>query len=234
MIDGVTGIILAGGESRRMGRNKAFLPWGDTTLIEHVIERLRPVTDELIVAVRDARAFRRLKARVVEDGVPDAHALGGLYTGLRAARHERCFVCACDTPFVSPGLVSALIRLSAGYDVAIARSPRGLEPLHAVYVRSSTLPAIEEQFRQRVGDLRVLVSTLRVRIVEGTTLRRLDPTGACFVNLNTEADYAMAAAARLRRKRPSLSLRRVAGTSGLADDRHGTLWEGAVPCSLSL
>lgn len=190
---GVTGIILAGGESRRMGRDKAFLPWGDTTLIEHVIERLRPVTDELIVAVKDARRFRRLQARVVEDCVPDAHALGGLYTGLRAARNEGCFVCACDMPFVSPGLVSALRGLLAGYDLVIPRGERGLEPLHAVYARWSALPAIEKQLRRQVWDLRALVPTLRARIVGGEALQRLDPAGGCWMNLNTEGDYAMAA-----------------------------------------
>ena len=198
MRDGVSGIILAGGDSRRMGRDKAFLPWGDTTLIEHLLERLKPVTDELIVAVKDARAFRYLKAMVVEDCVPDAHALGGLYTGLRAASHELCFVCACDTPFVNPKLVPALAELIAGYDLVIPRSPRGLEPLHAVYARSSALPAIEGQLRRQVWDLLALVSTLRARIVEGEALRRLDPEGLCFVNLNTEADYAMAEAARIR------------------------------------
>ena len=198
MAAGVTGIILAGGESRRMGRDKAFLPWGDTTLIEHLLERLKPVTDELIVAVKDARTFRHLKARVVEDCVPGAHALGGLYTGLRAASHELCFVCGCDAPFVSPGLVSALAGLSDGHDLVIPRSPRGLEPLHAVYARSSSLPAIEWQLRRQVWDLLVLVSRLRVRIVEGEALRRIDPAGRCFVNLNTEADYAMAEAVRVR------------------------------------
>lgn len=216
---GITGIILAGGQSRRMGQDKAFLPWGKTTLIEHVIERLRPVTDELIVAVKDARAFRHLKATVVEDCVPDAHALGGLYTGLRTACHERCFVCACDTPFVSPELVSALAGLSAGYDLVIPRSPRGLEPLHAVYARSSALPVIEGQLRRQVWDLLALVSTLRTRIVEGEALRRIDQAGWCFVNLNTEADYAMAEAARIRPGRRG----RAAGENSAARPRRAEL-----------
>ena len=192
MAAGVTGIILAGGESRRMGRNKAFLPWGDTTLIEHLLERLKPVTDELIVAVKDAQAFRHLKARVVEDCVPDAHALGGFYTGLRAASHELCFVCGCDTPFVSPGLVSALTGLSDGYDLVIPRSPRGLEPLHAVYVRSSALPAIEEQLRHRQWNLQGLVPRLHAKVIEADTLQRLDPTGLSFFNLNTPEDCVTA------------------------------------------
>lgn len=190
----MTGIILAGGESRRMGQNKAFLPWGGMTLIEHLIERLRPVTDEIIVAAKDRRAFGHLRARVVEDAVPGVHALGGLYTGLRAARAELCFVCACDAPFVSPGLARALAGCLAGRDLAVPRSRRGLEPLHAVYARSRTLPVVEEQMRRGRWSLRNLVEKLHPRIVEGAALWPFDPAQRCFVNLNTPADYARALA----------------------------------------
>lgn len=192
MGEGLTGIVLAGGQSRRMGRDKAFLPWGRTTLIEHVLERLRPVTDELIVAVKDARAFRHLPATVVEDAVPGAHALGGLYTGLRAASHEVCFVCGCDMPLINPVLVSALAGLINGYHLVIPRSTRGLEPLHAVYRRSAVLPAIGQQVQRQRWDVLALVSQLRARIVEREVLQRVDPTGLCCTNLNTEKDYAQA------------------------------------------
>ena len=189
--EGVTGLILAGGTSRRMGRDKAFLPWGKTTLIEHLLERLRPVTDELIVAVKDAQAFRYLQATVVEDCVPDAHALGGLYTGLRAASHERCFVCACDTPFLNPAVIRWLIRLVDGYDLVIPHTPDGLQPLYAVY-RTSVLSVIEEQVRRRDWTLTGLVGRLHAKIVEADVLRCVDPQGFSFFNVNTPDEYLTA------------------------------------------
>ncbi len=191
----VTGLVLAGGASRRMGREKAFLPWGRSTLIEHVVETLRPVTDEVIVAVKDAREFRHLHATVVADLVPDAHALGGIYTGLRMATHVRCFVCACDAPFLSTKLIRFLIQQADGVDLVIPKTAQGLQPLHAMYA-TSALPVIEEQLRARRWDLRMLVPKLRARIIEPETILRVDPEGLSFFNINTPAEYT--AARRLR------------------------------------
>ena len=188
---GVTGLILAGGQSRRMGRDKAHLPWGSATLIARVIETLRPVTEELLVVARDARAFAGLGARVVEDLVPGAHALGGLYTGLTLAAHERCFVCACDNPFLSAPLVRFLYEQLDGGDLVIPKTASGLQPLHAAYARSA-LPAIQEQLRQERWDLCALAPKLRTRIIEPEQWRPFDHGGRSFFNLNTPADYAAA------------------------------------------
>ncbi|MBI3021335.1 MAG: molybdenum cofactor guanylyltransferase [Candidatus Omnitrophica bacterium] len=194
MRDGVSGIVLAGGHSRRMGCEKANLPWGRTTLIRHVTGALRPIVDELLIVVKDARAFRHLNARVVEDLVPDAHALGGLYTGLRAAAHDLCFTCACDAPFLNPRLIRFLIALAEGWDAVIPQTREGLlQPLHAVYARSA-LPAIEEHLRQRRWDLRALAQTARVKIVGPELIARYDPAGLSCVNLNTPSEYETACA----------------------------------------
>jgi molybdopterin-guanine dinucleotide biosynthesis protein A len=174
-----------------MGRDKAHLPWGAATLIEHVVEMVRPVTSELLVVVNDARRFDGLDARVVEDLVPDAHALGGLYTGLTLATYERCFVCACDHPFLNPPLVRFLCEQLDGFDLAIPKTDRGLQPLHAAYARSA-LPAINAQLRQGCWNLRALVPTLRARIIEPEQWRPFDQDGRSFLNLNTQADYATA------------------------------------------
>jgi len=197
MREGVSGIILAGGNSRRMGRDKAFLPWGNTTLIEYVIERLRPVTDELIVAVKDARPFRHLKAMVVEDCVPDAHALGGLYTGLRAARYDLCFVCACDAPFLNVQLIHFLVGQANGYDLVIPKTRRGLEPLHAVYAKSA-LGVIEEQLKNQQWDLKVLVQRLCSNVITPELIHRFDSEELSFFNVNTPQDLARAAVVHSR------------------------------------
>jgi molybdopterin-guanine dinucleotide biosynthesis protein A len=174
-----------------MGQDKAHLPWGDRTLVEHVIETLRPVTDEIIVVAKDAVSFSHLRARVVEDLVRGAHALGGLYTGLRLAAHERCFVCACDTPFLNPALIQFLIQQADGWDLVIPRTREGLQPLHAVY-RRSILPAMEEQLRMQQWDLRALVPNVRARVIGPEQIARLDPAALSFFNVNTPEDYATA------------------------------------------
>lgn len=187
----VTGVVLAGGASTRMGQDKAHLPWGDRTLVEHIIETLRPVTDEIIVVAKDAAPLSHLRARVVEDLVLGAHALGGLYTGLTLAAHERCFVCACDTPFMNPSLIQYLVEQADGWDLVIPRTREGLQPLHAVY-RKSVLPAIEEQLRMRQWDLHALVPNVRACVIGPEQIARLDSGALSFFNVNTPEDYATA------------------------------------------
>ncbi|MBI4355129.1 MAG: molybdenum cofactor guanylyltransferase [Candidatus Omnitrophica bacterium] len=193
MTKGLTGIILAGGRSRRMGRDKAHLAWGAVTLLEQVIATLRPVVDELVVAVKDPEAFRHLNVRVVADLVPGQHALGGLYTGLLAASHARCFVCGCDAPFLNPRVIRVLVEQADGWDLVMPRTPAGLQPLHAVYARS-LISVVEEQLSSRQRDLQALVPKVRSRIIDHEQLRPFDPGGLSFFNINTPADYDQACA----------------------------------------
>lgn len=186
-----SGVILAGGASRRMGRDKAHLPWRNVTLVQHIVETLRACTDELILVVKDRRMFEGLRVRVVEDLVPDAHALGGLYTGLKVSAHERCFVCTCDAPFLNTKLIKALIRQVDGWDMVIPRTHEGLQPLHAVY-KKSVLPAIEEQLHMRQWSLHAVVPKVRAHVIEPEQIERFDPGSRSFVNINTPEDYERA------------------------------------------
>ena len=187
----VTGVILAGGKSRRMGQDKRRLAWGETTLLGHVVATLRPVVGELLVVVDDARRVRHLDARVIEDLVPGTHALGGLYTGLTLASRDRCFVCACDAPLLQPALIRFLCEQAEGFDLAIPQTDRGLQPLHAVYAKS-VLPAIEEQLQRRQFNLHTLVTKVRANVVPLDRLRPFDPAGLSFLNVNTPQEYEVA------------------------------------------
>src|SRR3989338_6028167 len=191
MVKRLTGVILAGGVSQRMGQEKACLPWGDATLLEHCIDTLRPAVDEIIVAVSDAQRFDLRNVQVVEDLIPGAHALGGLYTGLRAASSGWCFVCACDMPFVNPRLVRALAVQAHGYDAVIPKTTQGLQPLHAVYA-TSALGAMEAQLRRRQWDLHALVTQVRAKILEPDAIHVFDPEERSFLNLNSPEDYRRA------------------------------------------
>jgi molybdopterin-guanine dinucleotide biosynthesis protein A len=160
-------------------------------LIERVIDTLRPVTDEIIVVAKDAAPFSHLHARIAEDLVLGAHALGGLYTGLTLAAHERCFVCACDTPFLNPGLIQFLVRHPGEWDLVIPRTCEGLQPLHAVY-RKPILPIVEEQLHRQQWDLHIVAQRARTYIIGPEQIARFDPRARSFFNINTPSDYTIA------------------------------------------
>jgi len=195
MSEQMTAIVLAGGRSRRMGCDKTRLPWGRVTLLEHVVETLRSVADEIIVAVKDAAAFSSFDVRLVEDELPEASALTGLYSALKQASFLRCFVCAADMPFLNPSLIRFLSQELDDFELAMPETPRGLEPLHAVYTMAA-LPAVEELLSAGKKCPRELVPKLRTKLVSYPLFSHLDPECQSFVNLNTREDYTRALATR--------------------------------------
>jgi molybdopterin-guanine dinucleotide biosynthesis protein A len=181
------GVILAGGESRRMGRPKALLPIGDSTLIEAVLARLREACPEILIVTNTPELYRHLGIRLVPDALPGRQSLVGIFTGVLHVGGPT-FVCACDMPFLNPSLVRYLGSLAEGVDVVIPRNGGDYEPLHAVYT-----PACLEPIRRgiaRRGRNTGFLPEVRVRTVEVEELRRFDPDLRSFVNVNTPKDYA--------------------------------------------
>ncbi len=192
--DGVTlgGVILAGGESRRMGRPKALLPIGDTTLIEAVTARLREACPEILIVTNTPELYRHLEIRMVPDALPGRQSLVGIFTGVLHTGGP-AFVCGCDMPFLNPTLIRYLGSLAEGVDVVIPRHGGDYEPLHAVY----TLACLEPIRRcaKRRGRNTGFLDEVRVRVVEVEELCRFDPDLRSFVNVNTPEDYARLKAA---------------------------------------
>ncbi|MBN1402321.1 MAG: molybdenum cofactor guanylyltransferase [Anaerolineae bacterium] len=184
----LTGLVLAGGASRRMGRNKAFLQVGEKTLIEVVIERLAGVCAEVLVVTGEVDAYLALGAPVVADRFPGVGVLGGLHAGLEAARYELALVVGCDMPFLNTKLLRAFADWADGYDVAVLQSGEQVEPLHAAY-RRTCLPAIEEAIR--AGRRRVVsfFDDVSVRYVTQAEARAFDPELLSFSNVNTPEEW---------------------------------------------
>ena len=187
---GSTAVILAGGQSRRMGRDKAFLSLRGRRLIDIVLDRMAGVCDELLVVAQDvqAGAYLDLPAGLVEDEYRGIGVLGGLHAGLKAAMHEVCLVVGCDMPFLNTTLLQAFIEWSVGYDVVLMRDGHLVEPLHAVY-RRTCLPAIEASIER--GERRVVsfFPSVRVRYVDVAVVKAIDPTLRSFWNVNTPQDW---------------------------------------------
>ena len=194
----VSGVVVAGGKSRRMGHDKRRLKlWGDDgpTLLEHTIAVLAGHCDEMIVVLNDPDAWPQLAARIVGDIYPDGGALGGIYSGLRAAQHQYAFVVAADMPLLNPDLIAWMIAQPRDYDVLVphvgetggARNRLGVQTLHAIYSRTC-LPAMQQQLEAGNPQVIGFFDRVRVRMIEPDVLMRFDPDGIAFLNVNTPED----------------------------------------------
>jgi molybdenum cofactor guanylyltransferase len=184
-------IVLAGGRSSRMGQPKALLPFDAQPLIAHIVSTLRPLFADVIVVAAPEQSLPELRAEIVRDDVAFQGPVGGIAYGLRASRREVNFVASCDSAFLNPGLISFLVGEVAGADVVVPHWEGRFQPLHAVY-RRGVLPLLEAQLQR--GELRpvYLFDMVRTRAVSEAEVRRFDPDGASFFNMNTPDDYAAA------------------------------------------
>jgi molybdenum cofactor guanylyltransferase len=188
--DTTAAIILSGGRSKRMGKNKALLPLPGNpslTFVGHLSSILTSFCPEVIIVARDesnAANFALPGVHVVTDEVPDYGPLMGLYSGLNAMRAQRALVIAVDMPFVRPELVSFLLSQPPSDSLLVPLVNTVPQVLLAVYPRA-ILPSIEDRLQQGRHDLRCLLEVVPVQYVEETQLRRIDPQLRSFVNINT-------------------------------------------------
>jgi len=190
----VTSIVLAGGKNLRLGRSKAREVIGGKSLIECVVERLRPLSSQiLIVTSREESDFPVVpETQVLIDHYPDKGPLGGIYSGLLASRSAYSVVVACDMPFLNTELLRYMIGLSADFDAVVPRLGEGMaEPLHAVYSKSC-LSKMKARLECNQLGVYSFLDTVRVRYVEGAECQRLDPQLLSFFNINNQSDLERA------------------------------------------
>jgi molybdopterin-guanine dinucleotide biosynthesis protein A len=187
----VTLAIQAGGQSRRMGRDKGLVELGGRALAQHVLDALRGLADDVVITTNDPDAYASLGVRMAGDAEPGAGALHGLATALEAAHGDRVLVIACDMPFVVPALAAHLLDLLADHDAAVPRRGGEFEPLLAAY-RRTCLPAIRLAIDS--GQRRVIsfFPSIRLRPVDDEELAALDPSARSFFNVNTPEDLRQA------------------------------------------
>ena len=195
----ITGVIQAGGQSRRMGgRPKALMELGGRPIIERVLAALAPAVDDVLVVTNTPELYAFLELPMVGDVYPDHGSLGGIYSGLEAASGQAALTVACDMPFVHPEIVKLVVQRAGEGDVVIPRVGAQLETMHAAYGKAC-LPHIAE--RLAAGQLRIVGFFDRVRVIEiaeADVARFRDPKIA-FMNVNTpdELEQARALAAEL-------------------------------------
>jgi len=199
----VTGILLAGGQSRRMGEDKRYLLVGEQTLLERGLSVLRSIFQEVLVVIAQDSPPLRIDAVVVRDLVPDCGSLGGLYTGLMQATTPCIFAVACDMPFLDKAVIAQFTSRRTTADIVMAKLASRLHPMHALYGKRC-LPTLEQMIHARQLKLQELVSqpSLRVQYLTEAELSSIDPSGRSFYNVNTLADLD-AARSLLTRVPPS-------------------------------
>ncbi|MBG7609905.1 MAG: molybdenum cofactor guanylyltransferase [Anaerolineae bacterium] len=180
-------VIQAGGQSSRMGRDKALIPFLGQPLIKRVIDRLIHIADEVLITTNVPAEYRFLDIPLFSDKIPDRGPLGGLYTALEVARHPLVAVIACDLPFVNADILSlAQSALSdPNVDAAIPHTQHGLEPLHAVYRRETCLPAVKTAIEKDQWSVISWHHTITVHLIAQNEIQGCDPDGLAFLNLNT-------------------------------------------------
>jgi molybdopterin-guanine dinucleotide biosynthesis protein A len=190
----LTVAVQAGGQSRRMGMNKALIDFRGQPLIARVLERLAPLADEVLVTTNHPDDYAFLQVPCFTDVLPDSGALGGLYTALSVAHHSLVAVIACDMPFASPAMLAYQLDLiqKAVVDAVIPRNPQGLEPFHAIYRQEACLPFIKAALE--VGKRRVdaWFDQGNIRYLTPEEITRYDPRGLAFLNVNTPQELAAA------------------------------------------
>jgi len=177
-----------------MGQDKALMPFRGRPLVQHVIERLAPLADEIIVTANRPEDYAFLGLRLFPDLRPGRGALGGLYTALASAAHPLVAVAACDMPFASLELFrfarTELEKNAA--DAVVPSTANGLEPLHAVYRRETCLPLGEAALEAEQWKLISWFEQAKVRILSPEETARFDVDGLAFRNLNTPGEFRLA------------------------------------------
>jgi molybdenum cofactor guanylyltransferase len=181
----MTGTVLIGGKSKRYGSDKVFSQFKGRPLIEHVVDTIQPLFNEIILIGHKRKGLENF--RVVEDIRPGCGPLGGIYTALTAANAEFCFVCAADMPNLNAGFISHMISKADDHDIVMPMWSKGREPLHAIY-RRSVIPIIASLLDQNILRIFSLIEHADTLFIPEETIKIYGDPAVLFSNINTVHD----------------------------------------------
>ena len=189
----ISAALMAGGKSKRMGQDKAWIELDGEPLIKRVADVLGQVADEVIIVANDPK-YESLGLRVLRDRYPTGGALGGIATGVGAATYDTVLVAACDMPFTSADVWRVLLAHAGEADVVVPRIAGEYETLHALYTKAAVPHMVRAIAENR---LRVIsfFDQVRVLAIEEPELRAVDPELQAFTNVNTPEELASALSA---------------------------------------
>lgn len=183
----IGGIVLAGGLSTRMGRDKASLPWGESDLLNTVLARLAPVCRELIVVSNVPRKIILPDVKIVSDKYEKCGPLAGMQAGLAIASYDYNFIAACDMPYLSTRAVAYIGTAAMGFDAAVPFIDGHFNPLHGIYHRAC-LPYIGRLLEQGTYCILDFYHEISLRRITADELRQSDIELKTLSNINTPED----------------------------------------------
>jgi len=180
----MTGIILAGGKSRRMKKNKVLLQIDKKLVIESIVEKLKIVFDDVVIIGNFSLDYRFSGVRLVKDIVSEKGPLGGIYTGLSVSQSKYSFICGCDMPFLNINLIQYMVRKKTDYNVLIPKYGDCFEPLHAMYSKS-IIPVIKEKIEQGTYSIQSIFPKVKVKYITEKEMEKFGNWQEFFFNINT-------------------------------------------------
>lgn len=183
-------IVLAGGDSKRLGSPKALLDFCGQSLIERIVERLKNIFDEITVVTDRPELYHGLPVRLTGDLLTEEQKspLRGIHAGLSVSDLPYQFVVACDMPLLNLELIAYMSQFAADYDAVVPRIDNYFQPLHAFYNRTC-IEIIEKQVRKGCYKVTNFYSELEIRFINATEIKLFDPEQESFININTWPDY---------------------------------------------
>lgn len=190
----ITVIIQAGGQSKRMTRDKALVPFLGTPMIERSLDRFSTISAEIQVIHNQPESLNFLELNCYQDILPGRGALGGLYTALSIARTPLIGLIAVDLPFASPKLIQHLADqvVSNKLDACLPSTVHGLEPMHAVYRVETCLPLVKGVIEKDLWKMTAWHDQAKVGIIPPNDVLKITDCEYTFMNLNTPNDLKQA------------------------------------------
>jgi len=187
--DHITGIILAGGSSKRYGQNKAFLKIGSARLIDSILQEMKTIFKRVILITNEKKKYEYLEIPMFEDLIKGLGPLGGIYTGLMSIPDQAGFFVACDMPRINRQLVRYMVDIKGNHRAVVPSVGDKIEPLHAIYSQSCLKP-IRHLIDSKRRQVRLFYDSIPVRYVKEDEIRKFCCPSKAFLNINTPDEFA--------------------------------------------
>ncbi len=188
--DHITGVILAGGSSKRYGQNKAFLEIGGIRLIDRITEEMKNIFERVILVTNEKKGYEYLGIPVMEDIIKELGPIGGIYTGLMNLSDQAGFFVACDMPFINKQLVRYMVDIQDNHSAVVPLVANDeIEPLHAIYAQSCLGP-IRDLIDSKRYQVRLCYDQIPVRYVKEGEIRTFGSPTRAFLNINTPDEFS--------------------------------------------
>ena len=186
----ITGVILAGGSSKRYGQNKAFLKIGSVPFIDTILRKMQSIFQRVILIANERKKYEYLEVPIFEDIVKGFGPLGGIYTGLMRIPDRAGFFVACDMPFINRQLIRYMVDIKKDHHGAvIPLVAREVEPLHAIYTKIC-VKHIKDLIDSHRRQIRLFYDHIPVRYVKEDEIRQFCCPNRVFFNINTPDEFA--------------------------------------------